>query len=211
MNPGYLMFLLLFLPLFGIGQADWELRKENEGIKVYTKDIKGSDFSAYRGVTTLGQPLSVIIAAIRDISSYPEWMPNASSTRILEERGDSSIIYYLTTDAPWPVKDRDGIYQMIFRREGAQKIRIELEDRPEYLPRKKDYVRIPKTKGFWLLAPLSGQRVEVVYQISVDPGGSVPAWLANPMSVSQPYKTLRALSERVQLKKYKGKEYSFMP
>lgn len=211
MNPGYLMFLLLFLPLFGIGQADWELRKEKEGIKVYTRDVDDSDFSAYRGITTLGQPLSVIVAAIRDISSYPDWMPNASSTRILEEEGDTSIIYYLTTDAPWPVKDRDGVYQVVFRREGKRKVRIELQDRPDFLPRKEDYVRIPRTTGFWLLTSLAGEQVEVVYQISVDPGGSVPAWLANPMSVSQPFNTLRALSKRIQLDKYKGKDYSFLP
>jgi len=212
MKLWYLAFLLLWShPLLLFAQSDWELRKDKNGIKVYTKDAENSDFRAYRGVTTLETSLSSIVAAIRDISSYPEWMPNASSTRALEEKGDTSIIYYLSTDAPWPAKDRDGIYEVVFRAEGNRSLRIKLEDRPEYLPRKEDYVRIPETDGFWLLTNLPDQEVKVTYQISVDPGGSIPAWLANPMSVSQPYKTLRALEKRVQMDKYKGKQYSFLP
>jgi hypothetical protein len=64
-----------------------------------------------------------------------------------------------------------------------------LNEEAEYLPLQQGFVRVSRVKGFWQLKPYEGG-VEVVYQVHSDPGGSVPAWLANSFVVDAPFNTL---------------------
>lgn len=61
-------------------------------------------------------------------------------------------------------------------------------------PRSEGVVRVAKVDGFWQFTA-QGERVEVVYQVGSDPGGSVPAWLANSFVVDAPYNTLYKLRQ----------------
>lgn len=68
---------------------------------------------------------------------------------------------------------------------------------PDYLPAVEGYVRVTRVDGFWQFTPLD-DKTEVTYQVHMDPGGSVPSWLANKFVVEAPFNTLRALRERAQ-------------
>jgi hypothetical protein len=39
--------------MFGLAQADWELKKDDEGIQVFVKNQTSSDFKAFKAQTKL--------------------------------------------------------------------------------------------------------------------------------------------------------------
>lgn len=205
-----LAFLLLFseTPLFA--QPSWELKKDEDNIQVFVKKVEGSSHHAFRGKMTLQTTINTIVAAITDVKSFPSWMPNTIETRVLESKEGKVSIYYLAADAPWPVKDRDGIYQFTYHQEEAtEKTTIGVKCLPDYLPEKEGRLRIRKSEGFWLLEPLSSDSVAVTYELYTEPGGSVPAWLVNSSAVNQPFKTLQSLRRRVELGEYQNNTFGF--
>ena len=52
--------------------------------------------------------------------------------------------------------------------------------------------------GFWKLVPKGDNLTEVTYQVHTEPGGSVPALIANKFVVDAPFKTLQGLKERAE-------------
>jgi hypothetical protein len=100
--------LFVLTPL--TAQGDWVLQKDKDGIQVYTKEMPGSNFKAFRGVTILECSMESIISVFMDAAACVDWMQNCKSSRFLENNGTLKTLTYIQTEAPWPVKDRDGIY-----------------------------------------------------------------------------------------------------
>ena len=50
-------------------------------------------------------------------------------------------------------------------------------------------------KGKWVFTPLTNGMVQVIYQVRVNPGGSIPGWLAGSSSVDTPFVTLKKMRE----------------
>jgi len=207
------LFLLptLLLLVTAAPAQEWKMAKDKNGIRVYTRPSPQSAFKEFRGVMETDAPMNAIVAALIDVDSYPEWMPNAASSEVLSASGDTELTYRLITDAPWPVQDRDGVYTMRFERErDSEVIVVHMGVVPELLPADPDYVRIQMLEGYWRLQPLADKTVRVAYQVLTDPGGEVPVWMVNTTVVNQPFKTLTALRERVVLPEYRGRKFSFL-
>jgi len=60
------------------------------------------------------------------------------------------------------------------------------------------------------LEDLGDGRIDVHYEVLAEPGGNIPAWLAQSKVVSVPYDTLMGLKERVKLPKYQGQTFTFL-
>ena len=96
---------------------------------------------------------------------------------------------YSQFNAPWPVKPRDSIVRVATEFSADGSVMRYLNEETEYLPLPQGFVRVSQLEGFWQLKPVEGG-VEVVYQVHSDPGGSLPAWLANSFVVDAPFNTL---------------------
>ena len=94
---------------------------------------------------------------------------------------------------PWPVSNRDGVYRFTFARDGAGgSATVRVEALPDLVPRREGLVRIPRSEGHWSVES-KGEGVHLAYEIHADPGGWVPAWLANLTVVRMPFHTLENL------------------
>ncbi len=193
------LFLGLLLPL-SLLAAEWELRKEEDGIVVHTRDVQGQSFAEYRGRCVLECELTEALAVLHDVAAFNDWMPDTENARLLQ-RSNCDQVYALETPAPWPVSRRDGVYRYHFERDTTLAfVRIAISALPEELPEQKGCQRVVAANGFWLLRPLEAGGLQVTYQLLVNPGGSLPAWLANTKAVSRPYEMLHHLRARVAAK-----------
>jgi hypothetical protein len=129
-----------------------------------------------------------------DVKNYPKNFPNCGSAQVLEQRGKYSDIHYITIKAPWPVADRDAIYEATtsFSEDGKH-ARVKLIPRGNYKEEDKNFIRVHNGQGFWELDEVAPGSVQVVYQFHADPAGEIPGWLANLVIVSNPLKTLESL------------------
>jgi hypothetical protein len=175
--------------------TDWKLRREESGVKIFTRNIQGSPFEEFRGTVTITKTsLTGVLDVIMDVKNYPNNFPNCGSAKVLEQKGKYNDIHYITIKAPWPVNDRDAIYEATttFSQDGKH-AQVKLSPRGDYAQENKNYIRVHNGSGFWELDEVSPGIVQVVYQFHADPAGEIPAWIANSVIVINPLKTLESL------------------
>lgn len=198
LNKKHLIQLLILLcSIPGFSQTgEWKLKKEEDGIKVYTKEVEETSLDAFKGIGKVDASIPQIMNVLRDGGNYAEWYPNCSES-VQKENTPERQVNYSVTDAPFPVSDRDSYVEVSFDTL-ENGMRVNLRALPNYGPKVEDRVRIQLTKGFWRLEKLNNQSTLVTYQMQADPGGSIPSWLANATAVDMPLETLENLREMVE-------------
>ena len=176
-------------------QSEWKKRKEKSGIVIYTRIKEDSVLEEFRGITTIQDfTLLEVLDQILDVESYPEWMPDCNHAEILFKKEKYYDIHYFTIKTPWPLKDRDAIYEMSTTLSNNDKhARVELKPLGDYREEKRNFVRLYKGSGFWDLEESDTNKVLVKYQFLGDPGGKIPTWLAKSSVVANPFHTLKNL------------------
>jgi hypothetical protein len=199
MNKFLFLILLVTVPL---SDSEWKLKKEKEGIEIYTRSIKGSSFDEFRGITTIeNSSLEEVLAVILDVKNYESLFPDCMNPKVLKQDGKYYDIHHIQVKAPWPVKNRDTVYeQKAVVDENGKHAMISLKPLPDFIIEDKDFVRIREGSGFWELKEDESKNVKVIYQFHGEPGGDIPAWLANSFVVSQPFQTLKNLKIRLKIK-----------
>lgn len=181
----------------------WELAKETDDIKVYTKEVKGSSLKAFRGVTQVKSSLSALVALLDDEKAASEWLHEVESIERIESLGKGHAINYSINTAPFPVSDRDMYFESKVKQDAnTRTVVISLKGLPDYRPESDEYVRMKALDGEWVFKPQTNDFVEVVYQVHADPGGQLPSWLVNSIVVDTPLNSLKGLKQQVQKPKY---------
>lgn len=201
-------FLMLLLVILGIlpgwTQNGWILKKDKNGIKVYSRPNPRSKFDELRVETTLKAKLSDLAAVLLDVPDYPQWSFNVRSSRILREISPSDIYFYTEIDAPWPADDRDlPIHLRITQDPLSKTMTVAVICIPDLIPPRKNMVRVPLSKETWTVTRLDASTIHIDYQLEVDPGADPPGWLINMFSVKGPYETFDRLRDQIQLPKYR--------
>jgi len=185
----YLLFLVFALP-FQVTAQEWELAKEKEGVQVFTKKVEGSPFKAYRAVMTMNTTVAALDTLMRDQQAMTTWFDRCLKCEQLKQVSDNEFYIYFVNDGPWPVQDRDNISHATFDYKPDGALWIRLIGVADYLPKKKNLVRLPEITAHWEFQPLSDGKVKIVQQAHIDLGGSVPGWVANLAVVDSPYNTM---------------------
>lgn len=205
------MLFLLGSLIQSTAQEDWELRQDKDGIAIYSRSSDFSSFDEFRAVTQIDQSVHAFVALLRDIDRIPQWMHSVTKSRLLDRQGDSIQIYYTEAKAPFPLKNRDGIYLNRFQWDESQKtLEVAIEVLAGYLDEEGGLVRIARGKGLWQAQTLPSGKLELVFQMQVDPGGSIPAWLANMFVVDTPFETLAKLKELIKEEQYQSVRFDFI-
>jgi len=195
---GILVFLLVSAP--GLqAQEQWTLKKDAEGIKVYTRPVAGSAANEFRGVADIDAPIEVIVEVFKDIPSYPQWHGFCKEIRLLKQDSENHRVIYFVLETPGPVKDRDMVvdaYDTFDRQEGKATIALNAV-KDENVPRKAKYVRMTDVGGGMSMTRIDRNRTHVIYTVKADPAGYIPAFVSNVIQKDQPFLTLKGLREMV--------------
>ncbi|WP_201210305.1 START domain-containing protein [Pseudomonas sp. S36] len=175
---------------------NWQVAKDEDGIKVSLSEVPGSKYKAYRGVTVIKAPLAKVQALQEDVAGACAWIHECKAQKVLKHEGDKTWTY-TQFNTPWPVTPRDSVLQVTTVKQADGSLLRNLKEEPTYVPEEKGFVRVAQVEGFWKLVP-QGISTEVTYQVHTEPGGSVPSWLANKFVVDAPFNTLKALRERAE-------------
>lgn len=201
------LLLVLFLPFHG---DEWELKKDKNGIKLFTKLEEGYDIKAVRAETTFHAPLETCVAVLRDIDHLGELFPDCKKVEKVEQ-DEASQIHYLQLKAPWPVTDRDGAFGLKYSYNAVeQTVIIEAKMVSGAYPEQDGHVRLKKGGGTWKFKRLDDDHTQLDYYYLGDGGGNIPAWVANSVIEESPYRMLSNFHELVKHERYQGKSHSFI-
>ncbi len=210
MKYSILFVVLIFKITFLQAQSNWELQKDETGIKVYSKNAKDSGFKPFKAVVIMDNTVEEFVSVLFDINNMKDWIYKCKHTNSIERKGDTIQIYYAETKVPFPYKDRYGIYKNIFKwNSNNQTLWIAIETLEDYKKQNENLVRI-KGKGYWQVKSLSTNKIEVTFMMEADPGGGIPAWMANMFVNDSPYYTLLKLKDVINKTMYKNKTYDFI-
>lgn len=207
MKPLALLLLAAFLPLHN---GNWELKKDKDGIKIYTKHVEGSGLKAIKATTTFNAPLETCAAILRDIEHLTDLFPDTKVAKKISQ-SDNQQVHYLEMDAPWPVADRDGAFTLVYTYNTAlQTLVVDAKMTPNAYPLQDKYVRLTKGGGTWTFKRVDNTHTSLEYYFHGEPGGNIPAWLANSVVEENPLKLLQNFHNLVKLERYQGKTFNFI-
>lgn len=187
------------LILFSSQGSDWNLKKEKDGIQVYTRKVEGSSFEEFKAIVFLENTnIPDILDVLFDVNGYTKLFPDCFEAANIEKYGEYHQIHYTVTKGPWPVDDRDGVYEMKAEiAKNGEEAQVKLFTRSDKVELKKNRVRLKNGTGSWKLEKSEDQRIKVQFQFHGEAGGGVPAWIANTFIVSYPFGTLENLRHRL--------------
>lgn len=191
--------------LVAVGPAEFNLEKDKNGVKVYTRKIEGSSLKEFKGVTAIKTSLTSLVALMDDTDIYPQWLHNCKGAKLVQKMNQMERITWTHIHAPWPVSDRDTVtYSKIVQDPKSKTITIYLKGVADKYPVQGGKVRVPALKGFWQFIPNKNGYVTVIYQVHSDPGGSIPDAIANATATDIPYHTLLNMHRLVKQEKYQN-------
>lgn len=191
-------------------QEEWKQIREKEGITVFTRSNPNMDFKEFKSSMVIKGTLDQFLSVLYDVEGLSSWGYNVKSAALVSREGDTIQVYYTEAKAPFPYKNRDGVYLNRFRWNSKEKtLRVEIEMPDGLIPEKDNLVRM-EGYGSWVVREMNEGKLEITFQMQMDPGGSIPAWMANMFAGDTPYHTLLGLREAMQEQKYQGKTYDFI-
>ena len=201
------LVLLLLCALAIAEEGEWSLEKDADGIKVYTREVSGWSVRQFRGVVEIDARIESLLALLDDNASCSRWIHNCITSELLERTDAYRKYSYVQTKAPWPIKKRDTV---LFTTTTVTDGHVEIIGiaMPDYRPRERKFVRIPKQEVRWELKPMENGYVQIIFESKFDPGGSVPDWAVNRTLIDTPFNTLRNMRQLVQEPKYRDTELS---
>jgi len=196
MNKLLLLILLFINPS---PESEWKLKKDKNGIEIYTGSFEGSTFDEFKGIITIEKSsLKEVLAVILDVENYAELFPDCMNPKVLKQEGEYYDIHYIQTKGPLTIKDRDSVFEQKAEvGKNGKYARVTLKPLPGYIAENNDMVRIREGSGFWELEEDDNSNVKVTYQFHGEPGGDIPAWLANSFVETHPFQTLMNLKNRL--------------
>jgi hypothetical protein len=189
-----LAILIASFANFSLAQPDsWKLEREKEGIKVYSRDNKNSRVQTFKATGAFDHSIEHILAILRMPREFPRWLERCREVQILDSSQSSKTIY-MEIQVPFPFSNRDMIQEIKYDT-SPDLTTIQLISQPDYLVTKNNLVRLQEANGYWELLKLGPKQTRVTFVFSLDPGGLIPAWIANLFLINGPQKNLSRLKE----------------
>jgi hypothetical protein len=190
------LFLFSTFASTAIGQYNWKLSKDEDGIKVYQSEVKYSKFKSIKVECTLEGTYDKLMAILNDVPNQKNWVYNNKNSSILKRVSASEFYYYSEIHLPWPMTNRDAIVHMKMNKDSLNRfLKISEAGVPGYAPEKSGRVRVPRSDISWYVTMPSAKTISIVYIFDAEPGGSLPAWVVNMFTDKGPYESFKKLSE----------------
>jgi hypothetical protein len=181
-----LSILFFIILISASAQSNWELQKDKDGIKVYTKSNETSKLKSSKAEMVVDKKADRILEIISDISRYTEWNPKTISAETIKMKNNDDFYYRTVVKAPM-VSNRDLVVHVQVKRKSKDYIVVEMIGVPDFIPEEKGLVRMPEYKGVYHLKTQQNGKTQVILEYMANPGGKLPDWLVNTAAVDVPF------------------------
>lgn len=188
---------LLFL-LASAEEPAWRQVARDDGISVMSRTTPGSPVAEVKATVLVDAPAEAVWRVIRDYPNYTKIMPYTAESRVLASEQDGKVmVVYCLISAPL-VDKRDFIIRIQDEsdwKDGQGYMKATwTAAQHEAQPERPGIVRVKLDTGSWLLEPREGgKKTFATYYLHTDPGGSLPAWVADKANKSSMPDVMRAV------------------
>ncbi|MFK7862669.1 MAG: START domain-containing protein [Pseudohongiellaceae bacterium] len=213
-----LVMAVFLVVLLGFGVAaqgqenEWELKKDSEGIQVFTRAVPGSPYKEVRSVSRLERvSLSSLVALIEDVEACPRWADKCAESYLVERVSDRESLIYTHNDMPFPVKDRDVVAQVVWSQD-PESFQVTMSSTAVAggVDKVRGRLRLTEANALWQFTPQPDGSVEVLNQAHINPGSSIPGWVTNMLLVDTPFETMKSYLAEVVSSQYSDAQIGFI-
>src|SRR6478735_5360945 len=164
MKTAGIRFFLLFFPCLIISkafsQSSWKLTKNKDGIQVYQRDAKNTNFKNIKVECTLEGSFEKLIAIINNVNHYKDWVYNNKTTSLLKRVNGYEFYYYTETFLPWPLDNRDAVMHTKITKDSNNRVlKINAVAVPNYIAQKGGKVRITHSEINWNVTKIASNNI----------------------------------------------------
>ena len=187
------LFTIVFFILEGINaQEDWELQKDKEGIKVWTKDYPDSKFKQFKATALINSSLENVVAVFLDIENMGAWYDRIEKVTLVEKVSDLEGTYVIDFELPWPVADRISAVRSVMHYDPQNNVVTVKTKYEDGIIKNSDGLVVTDMHSEWILTQVD-DGVDIFHKGYMHPAGTLPAWIANSGVKDGPVKTLIGL------------------
>jgi hypothetical protein len=164
---------------------DWRLKKEKDGIQIYTRWIEAGEGRKARqmhAIMKVKASLNAAVMSITDDSQVKSWLNRAKEYYHFDKQDDFHWYAYTQFSIPWPLDNQDLItFNTLVQDQKTKKIHVSLEGKPDYIEEEKGVQRIPHFDGSWEFTPLPDGSLQIEYYIFTKTKPVLPRWIIDPI------------------------------
>lgn len=187
----FTVFLFFSSVLHLFSEEQWREVKKRDKVTVYEKEV--GDLNAFRAIGIIEGSPRKLVGIILNESRWKHWIEDLKSVQVLEERSSFEKVFHQVIDSPFPASNRDLVFECKVSRTGSSHILVEMKSI--------EHKNAPKSKGVrgriiysrYLIEPLEGNQMKVIFENLSDPLGRLPNFLVNWASRSYPISLFRGL------------------
>ena len=178
------------------GQYDWKLTKSKDGISIYQSTVKHSSYKSIKVECTFEGTYDKLIAVLNNVSGHKDWVYHSKTSHIVKQVNPHEFYYYTEASLPWPMSNRDAVVHLKMNRDSLNRfLKVTSIGVPDYIAEKSGKVRVTKSTVTWNVTMPTTKTISIVYIFEAEPGGSLPAWVANMFADKGPFETFKKLGE----------------
>ena len=183
----------------------WELKKDEEGIRIYTSAVPNSKYNAVRTSSKIESNIQGAVALVQDLSACSQWADLCVKSELVETISANEEYIYTYNNVPFPVKDRDVVSHVVWQHDPVKrKISMFSNAVEGKVPESSKAVRIIDAVAQWHFTTLDENTTLVESYAHIDPAGPTPAWLSNLLLIGSPFKTLQNMRKILELGGYQN-------
>jgi len=176
----------------------WQQKKDDDGIKIYTANVKKSRYDAVYGSMIVKAPVNNLVALVKDPQACSQWADLCKESRVEKKISELEYFVYTYNDVPFPVTDRDIVAKVNWTQTSSTLAVVMTAEPIAGIVEKTNAVRIEEADSRWYFTPLQNGKTKVETFAHVNPNGPMPAWLINMLIVSSPFKTMKGMRNIVE-------------
>jgi hypothetical protein len=175
-------------------QDNCRLATIKDGISISRCKVAGIAYDAVLVEFEAQGSLDQYLELATNVSNFVDWHYRIDYAEKLKQENDSTLVYRSEIDTPWPLDPREMVVRIVASRtdNGGK---VQMESVPDYIPMTNGLLRIPYSKTRMEVLQVSRDMLVFTYYAEVNPGGAIPAWVANLFALNGPYQTFRGLKE----------------
>ena len=138
-------FVCCLLSLYCFAQdKDCTLKKEKDGVKVYTCKSDTSKFRSLKAEFSIKNvSIEELKAFLFTVPKYLQWQYNVLESNLVKRINDNEMIYRVVIDAPWPLDNREMIVHFKADILNQDQANFFINSVPTDYPRNEDLIRVP--------------------------------------------------------------------
>ncbi|MBQ0754396.1 MAG: hypothetical protein KBT87_06705 [Gammaproteobacteria bacterium] len=193
--------------------SSWEKvrhAKQRGDVTTWVRPVPGNPLKAFKGQIEVPHNMLTVFAVFGDIERFPQWVYQCDYARLLPELGND--IAYIHIAGIWPVDDRDVVARTTLSQDpNTLAISVHTVAVKSLYPEQKKTVRIPNLESSFIMEPLHDGWTRLTFETFADPGGAIPAWLANLVATRAPRDTLEDMHKLMPEAQYQINDIAELP